>query len=186
MSMDTKNLPITWSWSELSPEELHRMQTQISKHHKIPYRWPKEEIILWISKDWILPPLTFYQTTLAVYEQECQTATAQSSTTNNTNKNLTSLLFGPPWKSSSTPIKLRQFLRGQGVPLHQRHDTPLLVANHAIVAVQIQRDEQGSSNDEWIVNAEYYHPSGVILYDSNPNDTTNKVPLRLFRNQKVS
>ena len=186
MSMDTKNLPITWSWSELSPEELHRMQTQISKHHKIPYRWPKEEIILWISKDWILPPLTFYQTTLAVYEQECQTATAQSSTTNNTNKNRTSLLFGPPWKSSSTPIKLRQFLRGQGVPLHQRHDTPLLVANHAIVAVQIQRDEQGSSNNEWIVNAEYYHPSGDIRHDSNPNDTTNKVPIRLFRKQKES
>jgi hypothetical protein len=33
--------------------------------------------------------------------------------------------FVPPWKNS--PVKIRQFLRGQNVPLHERDDIPLLI-----------------------------------------------------------
>lgn len=179
--------PIGWSWSILSPEELDRIQREsfeTFRNHQLPMRWlNQEEIILWISKDWMIPPtVTFYQTTVVEYEQEYQTSVLPQS-----NNSKTSLMFCPPWKSASTPIKLRQFLRGQGIPLHQRDHVPLLIANHCIVAVQIQKREDLHSSNEWIVNREYYHYSGEMPSstpteeqpDCNPNDTTTKVPIRL-------
>jgi len=73
------------------------------------------------------------------------------------------LRFRPPWKPrTGSPIKLRQFLRGQQVPLHERDTTPLLLLcmmktsqldddddnmMTTIVAVQVK----GS----WIVHADY-------------------------------
>jgi tRNA(Ile)-lysidine synthetase-like protein len=70
--------------------------------------------------------------------------------------------FVPPWKNS--PVKIRQFLRGQNVPLHQRDDIPLLIlrtkgrsiapttnnemAQYQVVAVQVEPSK-------WIVSKEF-------------------------------
>ena len=130
----------------------------------------------------MIPTVTFYQTTLADYEQDYPTATLLQQESNHPKK--AALTFCPPWKS--TPIKLRQFLRGQGVPLHQRDQTLLLIAHQSIVAVQIQRDDLPNAG-EWIVNRDYYYPSTAgDTRDSlgheqyHPTETATKVPIRLF------
>jgi tRNA(Ile)-lysidine synthetase-like protein len=81
----------------------------------------------------------------------------------------TSLHFVPPWRNS--PVKLRQFLRGQNVPMHQRDETLVLFGSlrkeRFLVAVQVQ-------NQEWIVNKPY---SGKA--DTNNDNDDVVVPLRL-------
>ncbi|KAL3941563.1 MAG: hypothetical protein SGBAC_004091 [Bacillariaceae sp.] len=74
----------------------------------------------------------------------------------------TSLRFRPPWKPTGSPIKLRQFLRGQQVPLHERDTTPVLYMTSAsdddmqsserrIIAVQVK--------GFWMVHCDYNRES---------------------------
>ena len=59
-----------------------------------------------------------------------------------------SWLFTPPWRAGHKPIKMKDFLRGQKVPLHERPGIPIIyVGTNIVVAVRI--------NNEWIVRAEY-------------------------------
>lgn len=58
--------------------------------------------------------------------------------------------FVPPWRQS--PVKLRQFLRGQNVPLEQRDRTPILIMNESsLVAVRV--------NEKWVVHGDFHPPN---------------------------
>lgn len=62
--------------------------------------------------------------------------------------------FTPSWKSS--PIKLKDFLRGQKVPLHLRDDVPVILQGDNLVAVHV--------NNRWEVDAAFRHGSvGITL-----------------------
>mmetsp|Transcript_27711 Transcript_27711/g.49212 ORF Transcript_27711/g.49212 Transcript_27711/m.49212 type:complete len:214 (+) Transcript_27711:1-642(+) len=76
------------------------------------------------------------------------------------------LQFVPPWRNS--PVKIRQFLRGQNIPVHLRDDVPILMCKSAVqskkekindnkpdgnhgyqlVAVQIQ-------DQKWVVHKDF-------------------------------
>jgi len=67
--------------------------------------------------------------------------------------------FVPSWHKGRSPTKLRQFLRGQDVPLEQREDIRVVVLGNgnndssscAVVAVEV--------NNEWMIHADYQPPS---------------------------
>jgi tRNA(Ile)-lysidine synthetase-like protein len=74
------------------------------------------------------------------------------------------LSITPPWRrrkgSSSRPIRVPEFLRGQKVPLHKRRDTPTITLQHgddgavSLVAVYV------STRNEWIVDEEFSFQEG--------------------------
>jgi hypothetical protein len=102
-------------------------------------RWPviSNKIIIWVPA--AKSRLAFHEVSLAKYEKRMRTHDNRS------------IMFIPSWKPST--IKIRQFLRMQGVPLHRRDDTCLLVdIDEKIVAVQIHRDE---NQGEWILHRYY-------------------------------
>uniref|UniRef100_A0A7S1DBA1 Uncharacterized protein n=1 Tax=Cyclophora tenuis TaxID=216820 RepID=A0A7S1DBA1_CYCTE len=60
-------------------------------------------------------------------------------------------LFTPPWRSGHSPVKVKDFLRGQKIPLHLRKSTPLIYAttggNPTVVAILVE--------GKWIVDAHF-------------------------------
>ncbi len=148
--------PVVWTWSIVSKDNL--ITVRDNTKGKLLNPFSKKEIILWVSADWISQNVNAYQTTVAAYSKDTKS------------KGLT---FRPPWKSSSSSsssVKLRQFLRGQGIPLHQRDDTPLLVVDDCIIAVQIRTENRC----EWIVHGDYSSSEEVL-----PHECTAKVLIRL-------
>jgi tRNA(Ile)-lysidine synthetase-like protein len=79
-----------------------------------------------------------------------------------------SLRFIPPWKTS--PIKIRQFLRGQGVPSHQRDDVNILIGATQtgdrmklfVVAVDM--------GEGWLVQRNFCHSEEKDNNDENSLD----------------
>ena len=71
-------------------------------------------------------------------------------------KDCGNLSFLPPWRKGRTAIKVKQFLRGQKVPLHRRDEAFVLcitgVSSRYALAVYLEEVDGG---DRWIVNAEY-------------------------------
>jgi tRNA(Ile)-lysidine synthetase-like protein len=69
-------------------------------------------------------------------------------------KDCTGVTFLPPWRNKRSEIKLKDFLRGQRVPLHRRNESNILCFSdntgkrHAL-AVHLE------NTDEWIVNANF-------------------------------
>jgi hypothetical protein len=67
-------------------------------------------------------------------------------------------LFTPPWREN--PLELRDFLRGQKVPLHLRGCTPVIRLHQGeVVAVFVERSEGehhfGGKIGRWIVDAQF-------------------------------
>jgi hypothetical protein len=68
------------------------------------------------------------------------------------------LLFYPPWREN--PVELRDFLRGQKVPLHLRGCTPVILLDHQnVAAVFVERPggehHFGGKVGRWIVDAQF-------------------------------
>jgi tRNA(Ile)-lysidine synthetase-like protein len=79
-----------------------------------------------IPKSEALPKIQFYETTSGACRKWTMT---------------------PPWRRNS--IFLKEFLRGQKIPLHARNSVPVVVLGDAVVAVRVAtRDD-----DKWVVNA---------------------------------
>lgn len=154
---------IEWSWSLVVSD--NNGSTTPSDNGPNNFRWSSSTsnpLILCVSSDWVDQTLNFYQTTLAEYEAT----------------KVNAITFRPPWKLST--VKLRQFLRGQGVPLHQRDDTPLLIAKHSIVAVQIRNENR----QEWVVHGDFYCKENVSVAEHGPSQdgvvsSVNKIPILL-------
>lgn len=93
----------------------------------------------------------------------------------------------PSWRSNLNPVSMSQFLRGQGIPLHQRLDTPIVIAQDTsnatttpltLVAVYV------STKNEWIVDARF-----AVEYSDERTITTNtstkRIALRLTQSDTI-
>ena len=61
--------------------------------------------------------------------------------------------FIPPWRKGRSPIKVKDFLRGQKVSLHNREITPILCLGDVVVGVYIE--DGNSRGGRWIIHADY-------------------------------
>lgn len=61
--------------------------------------------------------------------------------------------FIPPWRKGRSPIKIKDFLRGQKVSLHNREGTPILCLGDVVVGVYIE--DENSRGGRWIIHADY-------------------------------
>lgn len=68
-------------------------------------------------------------------------------------KDCEGIRFIPPWRKGRSALKLKEFLRGQKVPLHRRKEALVLCysgdASKNALAIYIE------NTDEWIVNANF-------------------------------
>lgn len=62
--------------------------------------------------------------------------------------------FVPPWRKGRSPIKIKDFLRGQKVSLHNREGTPILCLGDVVVGVYIESDGN-SRGGRWIIHADH-------------------------------
>lgn len=74
-------------------------------------------------------------------------------------KDCVGVYFTPPWRRGRTALKLKDFLRGQKVPLHRRDEVNVLcfsddTGRHAL-SVYLE------NTDEWIVNANFLPQDGI-------------------------
>lgn len=70
------------------------------------------------------------------------------------------MTFSPSWRKGKSPIKVKEFLRGQKVPLHRRDVAPILMATigntEYVCAVFVEdRDKSDPSKGKWITNADF-------------------------------
>jgi hypothetical protein len=74
-------------------------------------------------------------------------------------KDCEGMTFIPPWRKGRSAIKLKEFLRGQKVPLHRRDEAIVLCfsddASKNALAVYIE------DTNEWIVNANFYPEENI-------------------------
>jgi len=66
--------------------------------------------------------------------------------------------FVPAWRSGRTPIKIKEFLRGQKVPLHKRNSAHIICSknddSNKIIAVFVQNESDGADG-EWMISSEF-------------------------------
>jgi tRNA(Ile)-lysidine synthetase-like protein len=172
-SSTTKDNTITWSWS--LDDSIMNTSSGTERNSD---RWDASTIshdqpmIVWIPSDWLHDAglasaggsnstvLAFCETTV-LDQQRHKTVGSRA------------LTFSPPWKSpASSSIKLRQFLRGQGIPLHQREEIKLLMGRYTttggivreedkdkddefLVAIQLPRRTGGGGGHEWLLNGPF-------------------------------
>ena len=131
----------TWKWSMATTDATHHNKTDSEG----------ETISMLISPDELSSDLSFFSTTVG---------RAKRSLDGSSHLQSTSPRFTPSWRNS--PIKLRQFLRAQDVPLHRRDNVPILIMEsnncREIVAVK--------PNDRWLVHKNYCH-------DLTPSESCN-------------
>jgi len=76
-------------------------------------------------------------------------------------KDVGNLRFLPQWREGRSPMKIKELLRGQKIPLHHRDETPVMCisgeTDEQIVAVHID-DLEKSRDGKWIIQS-YFHPS---------------------------
>mmetsp|Transcript_29694 Transcript_29694/g.39657 ORF Transcript_29694/g.39657 Transcript_29694/m.39657 type:complete len:111 (+) Transcript_29694:1176-1508(+) len=78
------------------------------------------------------------------------------------------ITFIPPWRRGRSPIKIKEFLRGQKVPLHRRPYAPVLFfenkTNKERVAIAVFVENSTAENTEmipvegkgkWVVHADF-------------------------------
>lgn len=64
--------------------------------------------------------------------------------------------FVPPWREGRSPIKIKDFLRGQKVPLHKRETTPILCfADDTDTVVAVYVEDGHDVNGGWVVHADF-------------------------------
>ena len=68
-------------------------------------------------------------------------------------------LFTPTWRSGRTPIKLKDFLRGQKIPLHRRGLASILCMqgewSNTVLAVFIEKEVGVRNSGKWMMNAQF-------------------------------
>lgn len=72
-----------------------------------------------------------------------------------TKSNVDGLLFTPPWRKDSSPIKLREFLRGQKVPLHLRSTAMSIFAKKGSEEAQLVAVYVADGDSRWVVDARF-------------------------------
>lgn len=81
-------------------------------------------------------------------------------------KDVGNLRFLPQWRKGRSPIKIKELLRGQNVPLHHRDETEVICisseADVHIVAVRID-DLDRSKDGKWIIHANFQPTLGKLV-----------------------
>mmetsp|Transcript_57292 Transcript_57292/g.139687 ORF Transcript_57292/g.139687 Transcript_57292/m.139687 type:complete len:802 (+) Transcript_57292:258-2663(+) len=149
----------TWKWSMAAPDGASDSSID-SEEETLP---------MLISPDKLSSDLSFFSTTVGRIKGLVLGSSHAEST---------SPRFTPSWRNS--PIKLRQFLRAQDVPLHRRDDVPILIMEsndyREIVAVK--------ANEKWFVQKDYCHdPSSESCNNSYATSKANIVVRPMYRHQ---
>lgn len=147
-------------------------------------RWPDscQEMIVGRTTSDPTTSLEFREVSLLEYEEE------------HGKRDETAVYFVPPWKEGdSSHVKLRQFLRGQGVPLDRRGACRLLVAymgssssssqqqqEPTIVAVQCCGGLNSKKTDEWILHRDWCY-RGATLDNNNDDKSSSLVAILVSR-----
>ena len=76
-------------------------------------------------------------------------------------KDVSNMVFNPPWRKGRRAIKVREFLRGQKVPLHCRDDSFVLCYSdessiHAL-AVYLE------NTNRWVAHSDFSHEKGALI-----------------------
>lgn len=76
-------------------------------------------------------------------------------------KDVPNLTFIPPWRNGRSAVKVKEFLRGQKVPLHSRDDSLVLCYSdgHTDYVLAVYLEEK----DRWIVHSDFEHDEGRIF-----------------------
>jgi len=74
--------------------------------------------------------------------------------------------FTPPWRKGRSAIKVKEFLRGQKIPLHRRDEAIILClsddsSKHALAVYLEDVGDDGA--DKWIVNADFCPQDGLSV-----------------------
>mmetsp|Transcript_57290 Transcript_57290/g.139679 ORF Transcript_57290/g.139679 Transcript_57290/m.139679 type:complete len:802 (+) Transcript_57290:259-2664(+) len=149
----------TWKWSMAAPDGASDSSID-SEEETLP---------MLISTDTLSSDLSFFSTTVG---------RTKGLVLGSSNVESSSPRFTPSWRNS--PIKLRQFLRAQDVPLHRRDDVPVLIMESSelreIVAVK--------ANEKWFVQKDYCHdPSSESCNNSYATSKANIVVRPMYRHQ---
>ncbi|KAG7345760.1 tRNAIle-lysidine synthetase [Nitzschia inconspicua] len=126
-----------------------------------------DSVDVFLSRGMVHGDLSFYSTTLAE-------ATSNNEPGDDRAKSLTLV---PPWRNS--PVKIRQFLRGQDVPVHERDNTSILFAKSnptsepKVIAIQVNQRK-------WVVNKQY---NGETIKDIGAIDDSIRVQVTSCRNE---
>jgi hypothetical protein len=180
---NNNNERLQWTWS-LATNDNNNGSENNNNNNNNEQQLSSSSLIISIPEDWLGSDLKFVMTTVG----------DPSSSSSN-------LRFVPPWKpNTSSPIKVRPFLRGQRIPRHEREERPILVVwrrhnkNNSessssddndeefgccLVAVQVHNDEQ------WVVHAEYYHPQ-VSQTNKNDDDDDDASSTTSATNEKAN
>jgi hypothetical protein len=76
-------------------------------------------------------------------------------------KDVSYLTFIPPWRKGRGAVKIKEFLRGQKVPLHGRDDAYVLCCLYGSseYALAIYLEER----DQWVLHSDFAHEKGPIV-----------------------
>jgi len=78
-------------------------------------------------------------------------------------KDVGNMRFLPQWRKGRSPIKIKELLRGQKIPLHLRDETSVLCisvgSEDQIVAVYIQQSDE-DANGKWIIHSDFEPTKG--------------------------
>jgi hypothetical protein len=70
-------------------------------------------------------------------------------------KDCTGITFLPPWRNERSEIKLKDFLRGQRVPLHRRNESNILCFSDSDTGKRHALAVHLETTEEWIMNANF-------------------------------
>lgn len=74
--------------------------------------------------------------------------------------------FLPPWKKGRSPIKIKELLRGQKVPLHLREEAILLCllteCEEKVIAIYLEANKENQS-DRWITHSDFIANKGSVV-----------------------
>ncbi|KAL3781404.1 hypothetical protein HJC23_001607 [Cyclotella cryptica] len=76
-------------------------------------------------------------------------------------KDVSNMVFIPPWRKGRSAVKIREFLRGQKVPLHRRDDSFVLCYSDdsLIHALAVYLENIG----RWVVHSDFSHEEGALI-----------------------
>jgi len=81
-------------------------------------------------------------------------------------KDFGNVKFTPPWRKGRSAIKIKEFLRGQKIPLHRRDEATILClsddSSKHVLAVYLEAVGDDGA-DKWIVNADFCPQDGLSV-----------------------
>jgi hypothetical protein len=153
---------IPWHWTVVS---IDRTGT-VPANGTVPH-----VVTLSVPYDAIGSDMYFFSSTLDHIQDILGDSTSQPSSSPS------SLWFTPPWRGS--PIKVRQFLRGQRIPIHERGRIPLLFLGRRGRTEHFSGDDDDNNNDDMsgpsnrhdyqLVGVQVEATRWVIANDFSPN-----------------